>query len=35
MDGFMQPTLSYLEQLARQAGAILHTGYEMEHQVGY
>src|SRR5512145_3307031 len=35
MDGFMQPTLSYLEQLARQAGAILHAGYEMEHEVGY
>lgn len=31
----MQPTLSYLEHLARQAGAILHAGYEMEHQVGY
>lgn len=31
----MQPTLSYLEQLARQAGAILHAGYNMEHQVGY
>jgi myo-inositol-1(or 4)-monophosphatase len=31
----MQPTLSYVEQLARQAGAILHAGYEMEHQVGY
>jgi myo-inositol-1(or 4)-monophosphatase len=35
MDGFMQPTLSYLEHLARQAGAILHAGYEMEHEVGY
>jgi myo-inositol-1(or 4)-monophosphatase len=31
----MQPTLSYVENLARQAGAILHAGYEMEHQVGY
>lgn len=31
----MQPTLSYVEQLARQSGAILHAGYEMEHQVGY
>lgn len=31
----MQPTLFYLEQLARQAGSILHAGYEMEHQVGY
>lgn len=31
----MQPTLSYLEHLARQAGAILHAGYNMEHQVGY
>ena len=31
----MQPTLSYLENLARQAGAILHAGYNMEHQVGY
>ncbi len=31
----MQLTLSYLENLARQAGAILHTGYEKEHQVGY
>lgn len=31
----MQPTLSYVENLARQAGAILHAGYDMEHQVGY
>jgi myo-inositol-1(or 4)-monophosphatase len=31
----MQPTLSYLEQLARQAGAILRAGYDTEHQVGY
>jgi myo-inositol-1(or 4)-monophosphatase len=31
----MQPTLSYLEHLARQAGAILRAGYETEHQVGF
>jgi myo-inositol-1(or 4)-monophosphatase len=31
----MQPTLSYLESLARHAGAILHAGYNKEHQVGY
>ena len=31
----MQPTLSYLENLARQAGAILHTGYDKDHQVNY
>ncbi|HEX9331336.1 MAG TPA: inositol monophosphatase family protein [Anaerolineales bacterium] len=31
----MQPTLSYLENLARQAGAILRSGYDKEHQVGY
>ncbi|HEX6270820.1 MAG TPA: inositol monophosphatase family protein [Anaerolineales bacterium] len=31
----MQPELSYLENLARQAGEILHAGYEKEHQVGY
>jgi myo-inositol-1(or 4)-monophosphatase len=31
----MQPTLSYLENLARQSGAILKAGYETEHQVGY
>ena len=31
----MQPTLSYLENLARQAGAILQAGYNKEHQVGY
>jgi myo-inositol-1(or 4)-monophosphatase len=31
----MQPTLSYVENLARQAGAILHSGYNTEHQVGY
>jgi myo-inositol-1(or 4)-monophosphatase len=34
-DDFMQPTLSYLENLARQAGAILRAGYDTEHQVGY
>jgi len=31
----MQLTLSYLEQLARQAGEILRAGYDTEHQVGY
>jgi myo-inositol-1(or 4)-monophosphatase len=31
----MQPTLSYIENLAREAGAILHAGYEKEHQVNY
>jgi len=31
----MELTLSYLENLARQAGAILHAGYDKEHQVGY
>jgi len=31
----MQPTLSYLENLARQAGAILRAGYDTEHQVDY
>lgn len=31
----MQPTLSYVENLARQAGAILQAGYDKEHQVGY
>lgn len=31
----MQPGLSYLENLARQAGKILHAGYNKEHQVGY
>jgi myo-inositol-1(or 4)-monophosphatase len=34
-DGFMQPTLSYIENLARQAGAILRAGYDTEHQVDY
>jgi myo-inositol-1(or 4)-monophosphatase len=31
----MQPTLAYLEDLARQAGEILRKGYNTEHQVGY
>ena len=31
----MQPTLSYVENLARQSGAILRAGYDKEHQVGY
>jgi myo-inositol-1(or 4)-monophosphatase len=31
----MQPTLSYVENLARQSGAILRAGYDTEHQVGY
>jgi len=31
----MQPGLSYLENLARQAGEILRAGYSKEHQVGY
>jgi myo-inositol-1(or 4)-monophosphatase len=31
----MQPTLSYVENLARLAGEILRAGYETEHQVGY
>jgi myo-inositol-1(or 4)-monophosphatase len=31
----MGPTLAYLENLARQAGAILRAGYETEHQVNY
>lgn len=31
----MQPTLSYLENLAREAGSILRAGYEKEHQVNY
>jgi myo-inositol-1(or 4)-monophosphatase len=31
----MQPTLSYLETLARKSGAILHDGYNTEHQVDY
>jgi myo-inositol-1(or 4)-monophosphatase len=35
MDDFMEPTLSYVEKIARQAGAILRAGYDQEHQVGY
>jgi myo-inositol-1(or 4)-monophosphatase len=31
----MQPTLPYLEMLARKAGAILREGYSKEHQVDY
>jgi myo-inositol-1(or 4)-monophosphatase len=31
----MQPTISYIETLARQAGEILRAGYDKEHQVGY
>ena len=31
----MPPTLSYLENLARQAGAILRAGYAGDHQVSY
>lgn len=31
----MQPTLAYIENLARQAGEILREGYNQEHQVGY
>lgn len=31
----MKPTLSYLESLARGAGAILREGYNKEHQVNY
>jgi len=31
----MQPTLSYIEDLARAAGAILRAGYEKEHEVNY
>jgi myo-inositol-1(or 4)-monophosphatase len=31
----MQPTLAYVERLAREAGAILHSGYNTEHQVSY
>jgi myo-inositol-1(or 4)-monophosphatase len=34
-DDFMQPSLSYVENLTRQAGAILRAGYDTEHQVGY
>jgi myo-inositol-1(or 4)-monophosphatase len=35
MDEFMEPTLSYVENIARQAGAILRAGYDKEHQVDY
>ncbi len=31
----MQPTLSELERLAREAGAILRAGYSKEHRVNY
>ena len=31
----MQPTLSYVETLARKAGAILRDGYSKEHKVDY
>jgi len=31
----MQPTLSYVENLARRAGAILREGYNKDHQVNY
>lgn len=31
----MQPTLSYIETLARKAGEILHDGYDSDHQVDY
>lgn len=31
----MQPTLAYIEHLAREAGAILRAGYNKEHQVNY
>lgn len=31
----MQPTLSYIENLARKAGAILRDGYSKEHEVAY
>src|SRR5262245_49046722 len=31
----MKPALSYLESLARNAGAILRAGYAKEHQVNY
>ncbi len=31
----MQPSLSYVEHLARRAGDILRAGYDTEHQVGY
>jgi len=31
----MVPTLSYIENLAREAGGILRAGYEKEHEVDY
>src|SRR5262245_9303898 len=31
----MKPTLSYIETLARNAGAILRAGYAKEHQVNF
>jgi len=31
----MQPTLSYVENLARQSGAIMRSGYEKEHRVDF
>jgi len=31
----MQPTLSYIETLARKAGAILRNGYNKEHKVAF
>lgn len=31
----MQPTLTYIEDLARKAGAILRDGYSKEHEVAY
>lgn len=31
----MQPTISYIENLAYRAGAILHEGYDKEHEVSY
>jgi len=31
----MQPTLTYIENLARRSGEILRAGYNQEHQIGY
>ena len=31
----MQPTLAYVEHLARESGAILRAGYDKEHEVNY
>jgi myo-inositol-1(or 4)-monophosphatase len=31
----MQPTITYIENLARKAGAILRAGYNKDHQVNY